>query len=64
MQLMDLNARYDRLQTWHRKFALMPTTLMNGKVVWLEWIERRLQGGKARFDDDGLIPIWEYRRAN
>jgi hypothetical protein len=62
MELMDQSDRIKRLETWRPWFAALPTTLMDGKVVWLEWIERRLEGGTARFDLDGLIAIWEYRR--
>lgn len=27
---------------WHSRFAFLPTTLINGQVVWLRWIEYRI----------------------
>ena len=55
------HAHYERLASWHRYFALLPVTMNDGNTVWLQRVERRLEGGKARFDRDGLIRVWEYR---
>ncbi len=54
--------RYARLAAWHSWFAFLPVTLVDGDTVWLERIERRLEGGEQKWDDDGLIRCWEYRK--
>ena len=27
--------------TWHRYFVFLPTTLDDGRTIWLGWVERR-----------------------
>lgn len=62
MWLHNVEDRHARLEQWHRKFAWMPVMLENGDVVWGQFVERRLEGGAAKYDEDGLIPLFEYRR--
>lgn len=50
-----------RLEQWHPYFAWHFVELANGETRWLQTVERRLEGGKAKIDSDGLILIWEYR---
>ena len=33
--------RAERSQTWHKSFALVPHYLDDGRMVWLQWCERR-----------------------
>ena len=62
MKLYNVADRISRLTQWRSRFAFRPTMLNDGTVVWLERVERRLEGGKAHFDGDGLIRMYEYRR--
>ena len=62
MKLYNVADRARRLENWHKWFAWHPEAMADGQVVWLEILERRLEGGKARFDDDGLIRVFEYRK--
>jgi len=60
---MELRTRsYSSLENWHRKFAWFPVYCIDGKLVWLEFVERRCEDGEAKFDSDGFIPAYEYRR--
>lgn len=54
--------RIRKLENWHRRFAWLPVVTQDGDTVWLCFVERRLKGGEAHYDFDGLIPSWEYRR--
>ena len=62
MKLYNAADRLHHWENWHRCFAWRPKTLEDGQVVWLETLERRLKGGVAHFDFDGLIPTFEYRK--
>ena len=50
------------IENWHPHFAWLPVVCVDGQRRWLETVDRRIEGGKARFDFDGLIRVWEYRR--
>lgn len=52
---------HNALRQWHWKFAWAPTRLINGDVVWLQWVQRRYKDGYVHTDFDGVIRTWEYR---
>ena len=61
--VMEREAFLADLGQWTLWFAWRPVTLDNGDVVWMDNVERRLSGGTVRWDEDGIIWDWEYRRA-
>lgn len=44
---------------WHRWFAWYPVKLKNNQRVWLEYVERKLDGYTIDY-----IACWSYRSLN
>ena len=38
---MILGRKTEELGWWHRRYAWRPVDLEDGRVAWLEWLERR-----------------------
>lgn len=49
------------LCNWHPFFTWMPTTLVDGRVAWMSWVERRY----TRYDYGTTSPLrtphWQFR---
>jgi hypothetical protein len=54
-------AYWASFERWQPCFVVWPVDLVSGERVSLRFLERRIKGGKVRFDDDGLIRLYEYR---
>lgn len=62
-----------RLESWHRKFALLPVPLGNGQFAWMETVLRKAVYAPHKPNDNILMGHtekaewkflhWSYRRA-
>jgi len=56
-------AERSRIEEWHKWFAWIPVRLLDGRVAWIQNIERKSMLKIIAFGSDNRYQyaIWEYR---
>lgn len=45
LKWQSLKAKYETIRAWHRWFAWRPVRISDDELLWLEWVERKIDEG-------------------